>query len=147
MSTIVEQLGEIVLLDGLPIAQTHNPHAFLLKHQGQSTDYALKHGGYSIESREHAVRGWMAYLLIAGRRGYGIDGLIVRTAENLQRIAHDSQANVTEDYLFAEHAIRPMLDGFLMLLNYTSGHLAIVNGELDAWARATAARFHFNLDD
>jgi hypothetical protein len=45
-------LSVIVTKDGKKISEAMSPDkafAFVLKHQGQSYEYAMKHGGYSLE--------------------------------------------------------------------------------------------------
>jgi hypothetical protein len=129
--TLRETRGAIITLDGLPIGQDTDPFAFLLKYQGQSTDYALKHGGYAIEEREDQIRGHMAYLTIKGRRGYGVDGFIVRTCEELQHLSQQEGGALTNDGYFTDEIAAPLLKALRAALNYSSGHLANLNGAID----------------
>ena len=141
MSNYKETQGSIITLDGLPIGQSHNPMAFLHKHQGQSADYALEHGGYGIEERENVIAGYMSYLTIKERRGYGVNGFVVRTAEELQAISLTEGGRFAGDYYFTDNVAKPMLQAFRHALNYTDSALSAINGELDGWALLVAARF------
>jgi hypothetical protein len=141
MGTLLETHGAIITLDKLPIGQAHNPHHFLLNWQGQSTDYALTHGGYGIETRENVIRGYMDYLTIAGRRGYGVNGWVVRSIENLQAVSLQGEPDLTNDAFFTDEIALPTLKGIRAALNYTDGALSAINGELDAWVMTCAARF------
>ena len=139
--------GAIVTLDYLPIGQDTDPFAFLLKYQGQSTDYALKHGGYAIVEEDNQIRGYMAYLAIKGRRGYGVDGFIVRTCEELQYLSLQEGGALTNDGYFTDEVAAPMLSAVRSALNYTSGQLANINGALDSFICTVAQRFGLDPDN
>lgn len=145
--TATDVHGAIITLDGLPIGQSHNPMEFLHKYQGQSVDYALTHGGYGIETRPNVVRGYMDYLTIAGRRGYGINGYVVRTIENFQALSLQGSPDYTGDGYFTDEIALPTLKAIRHALNYTDGALSAINGELDGWVMTVAARFGLNGDD
>ena len=124
--------------------------AFLHKYQGQSADYALTHGGYGIEEREDQIRGGMSYLSIKDRRGYGIDGFIVRTCEELQYLSQQEGGALTNDAYFTDEVAAPMLKALRASLNYTSGnggHLQNLNGAIDNFVMIVARRFGLNPDD
>jgi hypothetical protein len=146
MSNYLETQGAIITLDGLPIGQDTNPLAFLHKYQGQSADYALQHGGYGIEERENVIRGYMDYLTIKDRRGYGINGWVVRSIENLQAISLQGEPDYTSDGYFTDRIAAPAIKAIREALNYTDGALSAINGELDAWCFTVAARFGLDLD-
>lgn len=147
MASLKETLGSIITLDKLPIGQAHNPHAFLLKYQGQSADYALTHGGYGIVDSEPLIRGYMDYLTIKDRRGYGINGWVVRSIENFQALSLNGDPDYTSDGYFDGRIARPTLSAIREALNYTDGALSAINGELDSWIRTAAARFGLNPED
>lgn len=146
MSNYKETQGVIITLDGLPIGQSTDPMAFLHKYQGQSADYALTHGGYGIEERENVIAGYMSYLTIKDRRGYGVNGWVVRSIENLQAISLQGDPDFTSDALFADEIAAPTLKAIRMALNYTDGALSAVNGELDSWVMLVAKRFGLDAD-
>jgi len=147
MATLRETQGAVITLDGLPIGQDTNPYGFLLKYQGQSSDYALTHGGYGIEERENVIRGYMDYLTIKGRRGYGVNGWVVRSIEELQALSLTEGGRFATDAYFSERIAAPALKAIREALNYTDGALSAINGVLDAWVLMAAARFELNPDD
>ena len=150
MATLRESRGAIITLDGLPIGLDTDPVAFLHKYQGQSADYALTHGGYGIEEREDQIRGGISYLAIKDRRGYGIDGFIVRTCEELQYLSQQEGGALTNDAYFTDEVAAPMLKALRASLNYTSGnggHLQNLNGAIDNFVMIVARRFGLNPDD
>jgi hypothetical protein len=147
MASLLEQHGAIITLDYLPIGQDSSPLQFLHRFQGQSADYALEHGGYAIFEQEADIRGYMAYLLVKGRRGYGVNGWIVRSIEELQAVSLTEGGRFANDYLFAEEIAGPQLRAIRMALNYTEGNLAAINGRLDSWAGVVAARFGLDIDN
>lgn len=147
MSNYLQTNGAIITLDKLPIGQAHNPLAYLHKYQGQSADYALQHGGYGIEERENIIGGYMSYLTIKERRGYGINGWVVRSIENMQSISLNGEPDFTSDAYFTDNIALPTLKAIRHALNYTDGALSAINGELDAWCMIVAARFGLNPDD
>lgn len=124
MSDYLKTQGAIITLDGLPIGQSHNPLEFLHKFQGQSADYALKHGGYGIEERENVIGGYMSYLTIKGRRGYGVNGWVVRSIEELQALSLAEGGRFAGDGYFAERIAGPALKAIREALNYTDGALS-----------------------
>lgn len=144
--TLKETHGSIITLDGLPIGQAHDPFRFLLKYQGQSTDYALQHGGYAIEERDNQIRGHMSYMTIRERRGYGVDGFIVRTCEELQYLSHQEGGALTNDAYFTDEIAKPMLHALRSALNYTGGNLANLNGAIDSFVMIVAQRFGIDPD-
>lgn len=146
MASPLETHGAVITLDGLPIGQSHNPLAFLHKYQGQSADYALQHGGYAIEERDSLIRGYMDYMKIRERRGYGVDGFIVRTCEELQYISLQNGGELTNDRYFTDEIAAPMLHALRSALNYTSGSLANLNGTLDSFVMTVATRFGIDPD-
>jgi hypothetical protein len=146
MATLRETRGAIITLDGLPIGQDTDPFRFLLKYQGQSVDYALKHGGYAIEERDNQIRGHMAYLSIKGRHGYGVDGFIVRTCEELQYLSQQEGGTLTNDGYFTDEIAAPMLHALRSALNYTGGQLANINGAMDGFVMTVAQRFGIDPD-
>lgn len=124
--------------------------AFLHKYQGQSVSYALQFGGYGIEEREDQIRGGMSYLSIKGRRGYGVDGFIVRTCEELQHLSQQEGGALTNDAYFTDEIALPLLKALRASLNYTSGsggHLQNLNGAIDGFVCTVARRFGLNPDD
>lgn len=133
-----ETHGAIILRDGLPIHQSHNPEAWIQRNKD-----ALAPGDYSIERRPAVVKGWMAFLLIAGRRGcYGIDGYVVRSIVALQGVTGlQSDAFGTQDYIASEHVIAPTLGALVRALDFVTGDLALIRGELSRWAELIAARY------
>jgi hypothetical protein len=139
MASRVETHGAIILHDGIAIGQSHDTLAFLLRYQGQSASYALEHGGYAIEERDNIVRGWMAFLTIAGRRGYGVEGAVVRSIVEVQALTNSG--DLANDYHLAGGMIASMLHGIIRGLDYLAGDLATIAAELDTWARATATRW------
>lgn len=145
--TTTDTHGAVITLDGLPIGQSHNPEEFLLKFQGQSVDYALTHGGYGIERRPDQVRGYMAYMLIKGRRGYGVDGWIVRSIENFQALSLQNDPDLTQDGYFTDEIAAPTLSAIRAALNMTTGHMDNIRGALDTWIMTVAARFGLDGDD
>jgi hypothetical protein len=145
--TAAEVHGAIVTLDGLPVGQDHNPLALLHKLQGQSADYALEHGGYAIVTEDSQVRGYMDYMKIASRRGYGVNGHCVRSIESLQAVSLQNGGELCNDYLFAENVAAPQLQAIRMMLNYTDGALSNLNGALDSWVMTVAARFGLDADN
>lgn len=147
MASLLETHGSVITLDMLPIGQAHNPYHFLLRYQGQSTDYALQHGGYGIETRDNVIRGYMDYLLIKSRRGYGINGWVVRSIEEMQAISLSDGGKYADDWHFAENIAQPQLAAIRAALNYTDGALSIINSELDSWVLLVATRFHLNPDE
>lgn len=147
MATLKEIHGSIITLDYLPVGQSHNTMEFLHKYQGQSTDYALTHGGYAVFEDEADIRGYMSYLTIKERRGYGVDGWIVRSIENMQAVSLDNGGALTEDVYFTDQVAKPTLEAIRAALNYTSGHLANINGRLDSWVMLCAQRFGLNPDE
>jgi hypothetical protein len=147
MATLLETHGAVITLDLLPIGQDHSPMAFLHKYQGQSADYALQHGGYGVEQRENVIRGYMDYLTIKGRRGYGVNGWVVRSIENLQALSLQGEPDFTADSYFTERIAQPALKAIREALNYTDGALSAINGELDSWVGICAARFGLDLED
>jgi len=45
----------IIKRDGKPVAEVEDSNAafeWLLRHQGQSVDYAIRHGGYSVTDEQ-----------------------------------------------------------------------------------------------
>lgn len=146
MSNYLQTQGAIITLDKLPIGQDTDPYRFLLKYQGQSVDWALKHSGYGIEERENVIAGYMSYLTIKDRRGYGINGWVVRSIENLQAISLNGSPDFTGDALFTDEIALPTLKAIRMALNYSDGALSAINGELDSWVMIVAARFGLNPD-
>lgn len=145
--------GQIVLRDGIAVAQTDDAFSWLLKHQGQSVDYATTHGGYSIltddpdDNRIHAeVRGWIAFLTAA--RGYSLaeGALLVRTIQDVALLAEQAGGAYAGDYLIADEVVAPMLKACRMLLNYTAGNLELINAELDTAIGQLAARFGIEGD-
>jgi len=147
MTTLLETHGAIITLDGLPIGQDHNPHHFLLKFQGQSTDYALTHGGYGIVTDDGLIRGYMAYLTVKDRRGYGVNGFIVRAVENLQAVSLTEGGRFTTDIIFCEHVAAPQLKAITHALDYTEGHMANLNGVIAEWVQTLRVRFELSEDD
>jgi len=147
MASLKDTRGSIITLDGLPIGQDSSPMAFLHRYQGQSADYALTHGGYGIEERDNVIRGYMDYLLIKDRRGYGVNGWVVRSIENLQALSLSGSPDFTSDGYFTDNIALPTLKAIRHALNYTDGSLSAINGELDAWVGTCAARFGLNPDD
>lgn len=142
MTTSTEMHGAIILQDGLPIGQSHDPESWLLHYQGQSVSYALEHGGFTIETRPAVVTGWMDFLTIAGRRGYGVNGYIVRSAVTLQSVTWGSSlAFSTEDRIATDYVITPALSAIMHALDYATGPLSLVCGELSSWAELVAARY------
>lgn len=147
MSNYLQTQGAIITLDKLPIGQAHNPLAFLHKYQGQSADYALQHGGYGIEERENVIAGYMSYLTIRDRRGYGLNGWVVRSIENFQALSLTGDPDYTSDGYFTDHIALPTLKAIRHALNYTDGALSAINGELDSWVHIAAARFGISEED
>lgn len=142
MTTSTEMHGAIILRDGLPIGQSHDPESWLLHYQGQSVSYALEYGGYAIETRPANVTGWMDFLTIAGRRGYGVNGYIVRSAVTLQGVTWGQSDGFSEDDRIAtDYVITPALSAIVHALDYATGALELVRGELSSWAELVAARY------
>lgn len=132
----------IILHDGLPIAQTADPLAFLLRYQAQSVDYALTHGGYSIVTDETDIRGWMGYLSLK-ESGTGIDAFTVRTIENLRALVNTADAILDNDWYFCNRILLPILQGLDETRNYWSGHggdLSLVAMQLQDWLHNLAKR-------
>lgn len=146
MASLLETHGAIVTLDFLPIGQAHDTLRLLHKLQGQSADYALEHGGYAVWELEADIRGYMSYLTIKNRSGYGINGWIVRTIEELQALSLTDGGKYASDYLLAENIAGPVISAVRMALNYTEGNLSCINGRLDSWAGVVAARFGLDID-
>lgn len=144
---LLEQHGAIVTLDFLPVGQGHNTLHLLHKLQGQSADYALQYGGYAIFEQEADIRGYMSYLQIRSRAGYGINGWLVRTIDSFQQISLDEGGRFTNDAYFTDEIAEPQLSSIRAALNYTEGHLAAINGRLDSWVMLAAARFGLNPDN
>jgi len=149
----------IVMRDGLPLAAvtgegdagaSNAVFAWLLSNQGQSVDYALTHGGYSICEDQVDVRGWNGFLLAERHpSGQPANHLAARTIRALDRSldAWEGQyGGEFADYLLQGEVFAPMLAAARMLLNYTSGHMSVVNGALDAWIVATAQRVGLSED-
>jgi hypothetical protein len=145
--TPAEVHGAIITLDSLPIGQSHNPLEFLHKYQGQSADYALEHGGYAIVTQDSQVRGYMDYMTIRDRRGYGVNGHLIRSIESLQAVSLQNGGQLTNDAIFTDHVAAPQLSAIRRMLDYTDGALSNVNGALDAWIGIVAARFGLDHDD
>lgn len=110
-------------------------------------DYAIQHGGYAVEEREDQLRGMMAYLKIKNRGGYGINGWIVRSVENMQEVSLCEGSRFPNDGYFTEEIAAPQLSAIRASLNYTEGHLANINGALDSWVCRVAERFGLNPDN
>lgn len=147
MATLLQQHGAVITLDKLPIGQSHNPLAFLHKYQGQSADYALENGGYGIEERDAVIRGYMDYMTIRDRRGYGVNGWVVRSIENFQSISLSGDPDYTSDAHFTYWIATPTIKAIRAALNYTDGALSAINGELDTWCMTVAARFGISEDE
>lgn len=134
----------IVLRDGLAVANTPDPMAWLLKHCPYSTEHALQHEGYSLLEDGEGVRhnvhqAWVDYLGLTSSAGLDVTGLIVHTIERVQALT--LQADVTSDTYLAQRIILPMLQAIHEGLNYLTGSVAAVAGELSTWAYATARRW------
>jgi len=145
----------IIMRDNLAIDSVHaddsgiNVLAWFHKNTNQSMDWELANNGYAIVTLDNQVNGWMSFLTMSTRRGYGVDGSIARMAVEIDRLVssfekdNDKTYGQWRDYV-AEPAIVSMLSGFVDLLQYTGpGVLQNVRGALSDWAIATAARIGY----
>lgn len=134
----------VILHDGLAIAQDPDPRAFLLRYQAQSVDYALEHGGYRIVDDQTDIRGWMAYLLLKDRNGYGIAGWAVHEIENLRGLVNSSDNILENDWYFCNRILRPILTALDESVNYWGSSavqdLSLVAGPLQDWLHNLAKR-------
>lgn len=137
-----------IIRDGLAVEVTTDPLAWMHRTHSFSLSYALEHGGYRLEERDAPVRGWRAFQLIAGRSGHGVNGYVVRTLLELNALAFTDDADTrTGDYFLAERVIAPALSGIIAALDYLTGDLAIIAGELDTAARMIGAAFNLDADE
>ena len=145
----------IIMRDNLAIDSVHtddsgiNVLAWFHKNTNQSMDWELANNGYAIVTLDNQVNGWLSYLTMSTRRGYGVDGSIARMAVEIDRLVssfekdNDKAYGQWRDYV-AEPAIVSMLSGFVALLQHTGpGAFRNVRGALSGWAIATAARIGY----
>lgn len=138
--------GLIITRDGLPIAQTHNTLAWFHKNTAQSMHWAIENEGYAVfessgsTSDEAIARGYSMYLTIASRRGYGIEGYIIRTIEEFQALTLQDGPSLHQDYVF-EHVAREQLDAIERSLNYLAGSLGAIAGILSTWIEFQRSNF------
>ena len=140
--------GTIIFRDGIAVANVPNALEWFHNNTASSMDWAIKNEGYSILEDDtenigtHAVvNGWVIYLLIRGRRGYGMDGFVVRTLEELIYLSEQDGAALTRDRIVTEHVVTPMLKALGHALDYLSGDLANIGGELDDARHMLANKF------
>lgn len=143
-SPLVETLGALVTRDGIPVQVTRDPFAWLLRHQGQSTAYALEHGGYAIHEDDADIRGGVAFLAIAADTAPGAfawDRFVVRTLVECDRLA--SAGDLFPDYIGGDDVLFPILSALISGLQYLGGRgsaLDSIRGMLDGAARQIARR-------
>lgn len=141
---LVETVGALVTRDGIPVAVTKDPFAWLLRHQGQSTAYALAHGGYAIHEDDADIRGGMAFLAIAtdtAAAPFAWDRFAVRTLIECDRLA--DAGDLWPDYIGGDDVLFPMLSALIGGLQYLGGRgsaLDSIRGMLDGAARSIARR-------
>jgi len=145
----------IIMHDNLAIDSVHsdangsNVLAWFHKNTNQSMDWELANNGYAIVTLDSQVDGWLSFLTMSTRRGYGVDGSIARMAVEIDRLVssfekdNDKAYGQWRDYV-AEPAIVAMLSGFVALLQHTGpGAFRNIQGSLSDWAIATAARIGY----
>jgi len=145
----------IIMRDNLAIDSVHadnngsNVLAWFHKNTPTSMDWALTNSGYAIVTLDSQVDGWLSFLTMSTRRGYGVDGSIARMAVEIDRLVasfekdNDKAYGQWRDYV-AEPAIVSMLSGFVALLQHTGpGAFRNIQGALSDWAIATAARIGY----
>lgn len=116
-----DTFGALITRDGIPAALTHDPFAWLLRHQGQSTAYALEHGGYAIHEQDAEVRGGRAYLLIREGKGAGSahDRWIVTTLDATAALV--TAGDTFPDYLAQSEILAPVLGALIFAVGMYSG--------------------------
>lgn len=163
-------LGTVILRDGIAVAVERDGYAlggvlgWFHRHHSFSMDHAIEHEGYSIledriddtpegRSVHNDARGWAAFVGIRdglrGRGGLGYGGMDVLAVELIVRVAELAEENggaFRDDYIVSGDVVEPMLRAALTALNYTSGHLALINGKLDGAIRELAGRFGIDGD-
>ena len=125
----------IITRDGIAVdsidASEHAASRWVHQHHSYSLYHALEHEGYAIESREVDVRGWLAYLTITSRLGYGFEGVVLRTVKELHYYLVDREK--TDDYIFSDAYLNAQFDAIETGLNYLEGNASIVNGHISQW--------------
>lgn len=149
---VTERLGSIITRDGLPIEQTFNTLNWFHRNTIQSMEWMIEHEGYGVFdsdgsiSAEAIAYGHMEYLLIKSRRGYGVNGWIVRQIENMQEA---SLGKLSDDAGFAEHVAAPTLTAIRESLNFTDGGNGFdaLRTQLDEWVANCAKRFGLDSNE
>jgi hypothetical protein len=131
--------GAVITRDKLPIGQAHSPEKWLSDVWGA----AAGTNGYEIVRDDVLIRGYMEYALIQGRRGYGVNGFIVRAVENVQAL---SLSDASRDYHFSLYVIAPTLSAISEALNCTDGGNSFdaIRGQISGWVQIVAARYDLN---
>lgn len=144
--TFTDTQGAFILRDGLPVVQTTDVLAYFHRTHSYSMEHATTYEGYSIYesdgtiSGEAIARGYSVYLTTATRRGYGMDGYVVRTIEEFQHLVEGRNPDYTQDYVF-EHVARAQLDAIEHALGYLSRPLEAIRGQLDTWVNLQRTQF------
>lgn len=125
----------IITRDGIAVdsidASEHAASRWIHQHHSYSLNHALEHEGYAIESREVDVRGWLAYLTITSREGYGFEGVVLRTVKDLHSYLVDREK--LNDYIFSDSYLSAQFDAIETGLSYLEGNASIVNGRISQW--------------
>jgi hypothetical protein len=138
-----------VIRDGIAVElTTEDPMRWVHLHHSYSLEHAERYEGYTFADGEAVVRGWTAFLRIAGSPAYGVDGYVVRSLRELVALAFGPDADTrVGDYILRDRVVAPALSALVAALDYLSGDLAIIAGELDAAARKVAAEFGLDAEN